>query len=123
MKKQLVIVGIILVLLTVGLSGCNEKKANDIGNEKSDAEKIVGTWEYQVDPYRERIRFTADGHLYAGEKEGNYLLEDGYINATFASDDSPGSYNKIFKYSFENDDTLVMEDVEYGRVRIYSRVE
>jgi len=36
MKKQLVIVGITLVLLVVGLSGCNEKS--------TDEEKILGTW-------------------------------------------------------------------------------
>jgi hypothetical protein len=36
MKKQLLIVGIILVLLTVGLCGCNEIKTNE--------EKVLGTW-------------------------------------------------------------------------------
>jgi len=38
MKKQLMIVGIIIILLTVGLSGCNENTS------KSDEEKIIGTW-------------------------------------------------------------------------------
>jgi uncharacterized protein (TIGR03066 family) len=38
MKKQLMIVGIIVIFLTVGLSGCNENTS------KSDEEKIIGTW-------------------------------------------------------------------------------
>ena len=38
MKKQLMIVGIIIILLTVGLIGCNENTS------KSDEEKIIGTW-------------------------------------------------------------------------------
>ncbi len=42
MKKQLVIVGIILVLLAVGLSGCSEKSTDGLG--KSNEEKILGTW-------------------------------------------------------------------------------
>jgi len=38
MKKQLIIIGIIVILLSVGLSGCNENTS------KSDEEKIIGTW-------------------------------------------------------------------------------
>ena len=38
MKKQLIIIGIVLLFLTVGLSGCEENSSN------SDEEKIVGTW-------------------------------------------------------------------------------
>jgi len=40
MKKQLVIIGILAILITVGLSGCNE-----ISNVfLSDEDKLVGTW-------------------------------------------------------------------------------
>lgn len=39
MKKRIIIVGIIVILLTVGLSGCNEENSS-----KLDKERIVGTW-------------------------------------------------------------------------------
>ncbi|MCJ7570347.1 MAG: hypothetical protein MUO82_00495 [Candidatus Thermoplasmatota archaeon] len=44
MKKQLIIVGIIVILLTVGLSGCNE----DNNSFQSDEEKIIGEWIYSL---------------------------------------------------------------------------
>jgi hypothetical protein len=37
MKKQILIVGIIVILITIGLSGCTSK---------SDEEKLIGTWMY-----------------------------------------------------------------------------
>jgi hypothetical protein len=42
MKKQLIIIGIIVILLTVGLSGCNEKN----NSVQSDEEKFIGIWIY-----------------------------------------------------------------------------
>jgi len=40
MKKQLVIIGIIALLVSVGLSGCNE-----ISNVfLTDKDKLIGTW-------------------------------------------------------------------------------
>ena len=46
MKKQLIIIGIFLLLLTVGLSGCNEK--NDTQNEDTMKNKILGIWKNNV---------------------------------------------------------------------------
>ncbi len=42
MKKQLVIFGIAVLLIFIGLSGCNE----DNNTFQSDEEKIIGTWVY-----------------------------------------------------------------------------
>lgn len=42
MKKQLVIFGIAVLLICIGLSGCNE----DNNTFQSDEEKIIGTWIY-----------------------------------------------------------------------------
>ena len=41
MKKQLIIIGMIIILLTVGLSGCNETNTNETNTNK---EKILGAW-------------------------------------------------------------------------------
>mgnify|MGYP001604984343 CR=1 FL=1 len=61
MKKQLMIVGIIVILLTVELSGCNENTS------KLDEEKIIGTWTKR-DMYNGSIR------------SNSYIF---YINKTF----------------------------------------
>ena len=42
MKKQLIIIGIIFILLTVGLSGCNEVGLTNIGDIQANPEKYVG---------------------------------------------------------------------------------
>ena len=38
MKKQILIIGIIIILLIIGLNGCEENTSN------SDEDKIIGTW-------------------------------------------------------------------------------
>ena len=50
MKKQLIIIGIIVILLSVGLSGCNENTS------KSDEEKIIGTWDVSMTSQGKNIR-------------------------------------------------------------------
>ena len=42
MKKQLIAVGIIVIFLIVGLSGCNSNST------KSDEEKLIGIWTYSI---------------------------------------------------------------------------
>jgi len=46
MKKQILIVGIIVLLVAVGLSGCNEQKP--IINMEDDSAKLIGTWELEI---------------------------------------------------------------------------
>ncbi len=99
MKKHLLIVGIVVILLTVGLSGCNEEKVTI-----ADADKFVGKWEgyavYQGVEYPDQtLRFYASGHVeilsstpFMYRVEGNKL----YI-------DYGEEYNEdIFNYSFSN---------------------
>ena len=52
MKKQLMIVGIIFILLTVGLSGCEQTTL------KSDDEKFIGKWICNKEWYNDTIIFT-----------------------------------------------------------------
>ena len=42
MKKQLMIVGIIIILLTVGLSGCNEVGLTNIGDLSANPQNYLG---------------------------------------------------------------------------------
>ena len=114
MKKQLVIVGIALVLLIIGLGGCDEKATDDT-SKKLDTERIVGTWE--ASSGQDRITFTADGYWYWFGEKGNYWFEDDYINSTFIIDNQ--TLHKRYKFSFETDNTLILESED--EVRIYTR--
>jgi len=48
MKKQLVIIGLVILLLVVGLSGCNENKKNEKDNA-NDFDLFVGIWQVDVE--------------------------------------------------------------------------
>ena len=41
MKKQLIIIGIIILLVAIGLSGCTETNTNSLNDEEK---KFVGSW-------------------------------------------------------------------------------
>jgi len=88
MKKQLIIIGIIIILLTVGLSGCNENspKYSVIGTWKDTYDDI---WEFgnntvyigvgANDTYNYKIK---DNKLYIE----NWLGEDGYYIMNWVND-------------------------------------
>jgi hypothetical protein len=101
MKKQLIIVGIIVLLLAVGLSGCNENKS------ESELDKFLGTW-VAFENYT--ITFYSNGTFARGEYvNGTYSIVDGrlVLNTT---DNTPGvnpdnrKFITIFNYVFSNND-------------------
>jgi len=61
MKKQIMIVGILLILMVVVLCGCSEK---------SDEEKFIGTWK-NTEPSYNTITFLSDG---SGSSSGLLML-------------------------------------------------
>ena len=71
MKKQIIIIGIIVLLVTVGLSGCNE--ANDLNNLTEEEQKFVGTWVYEINPDYKMI-FNADKTGKRGQWDGVWEL-------------------------------------------------
>lgn len=108
MKNQLIIIGITLLFLVVGLSGCNEKSTDE--NLKS---KFVGTWTSTGGAfYMDIIVLYADGvasythhgssedYIHPGtwEVKGDKLI----INRT-----DIGSL-ETFTFRFTNDETLIL---------------
>ena len=73
MKKQLMIVGIIVILLTVGLCGCNEDTS------QLDEEKIIGTWTKR-DMYNGSIRINS--YIFYTNKTFNVIssYKDEFLN-------------------------------------------
>ena len=47
MEKQLLIVGITVLLIAVVLSGCTEQTNNEDDNTISEYDRFVGTWMYE----------------------------------------------------------------------------
>lgn len=110
MKKQIVVVGIMLVLLAVGLSGCT----NEIGGNKN---KFVGTWTSTGGAwYHDIIVLYSDGiaslthhTLSSGDhvQSATWKVNDTHLVLTIESS-VHGNYNEYFSYSFPNDETLVL---------------
>jgi hypothetical protein len=112
MQKQCLIIGILLLLITISLSGCNQSN-----NER---EKFIGTWitELKQNPmggnnYTETRIFYANGsyvttNMGLGRIPGTWRLSDGtlIIDTYF-----PGNYH----YSFsQNNSILTLTSVAGG---------
>jgi hypothetical protein len=98
MKKQFIILGIISILITVGLSGCN----NVTNSSKSDKDKLVGTWSATRNNVTAAMTFFSDGTVnittMGGHASGTYEIKDGKLVYT-ASTGTLMTYD----YSFSSD--------------------
>jgi len=114
MKKQLVTIGILAILITVGLSGCNE-----ISNVfLSDEDKLVGTWNSEgiwfVVPTV--IVFFSNGTLKIEvemgtidfSSEGKWEMNDGIITMEIV-DLIPSNYTYQFS---EDNKTLTLTPID-----------
>ncbi len=122
MKKQLMIIGIIILLLTVGLSGY-------VLISKSNEEKIIGTWigtiGNQSDPVDVEYTFFSDKTSTAvAYYEYNYL----YVNSTWKITDNKLVISSLDgkittdKYQFSNNDkTLMLTNIESNRTIVLTR--
>jgi hypothetical protein len=107
MKKQLIIVGIIVILLAVGLSGCNRET-------KTDSDLIVGTWKDSRFP-NDSFTFLSNG---AGSWAGDSILwdiKDGKLEITIQSSGTENIYNYTFS---DNDQTLTLTYVDLSNINL-----
>ena len=116
MKKQLLIVGITIVLIVVGLSGCTDKKT------VSDSDKVVGTWirtlEITEDPETTELivpvqlmTLNSDGTYISTvvpgsgtTDEGNWSIEDGKFIITHGEDIA-------YDYEFSDGDNILTLEI------------
>ena len=102
MDEKLLIFGIVVLLLAVGLSGCNE--------QSSEESKFLGTW---IDDTGETTIFHEDGTTTSilGDLQGTgtWKLENDRLIITFQG------LILTFDYSFSNnDETLTLINVDTG---------
>lgn len=116
MKKQLVFIGILALLVSVGLSGCSSNSNNTSQNNTnnipptnpSDNEKnkFVGTWSRQYGPNTVlTATFFSDGTMTASSAYidfyygSNWELKDGMLTINLA-----GTVVRAYNYVFSNND-------------------
>jgi len=119
MGKQLIGIGIVILLFTVGLSGCVEndepKEIKDDISTKNNQEKILGLWSNAGKFDNETIAivyeffsnssfftgfFDSNSSLYNGIVWGSYELDDEKIFFNIPGGDPP---NPVLKYLFSED--------------------
>jgi len=96
MNKQLVIIGITVLLITVGLSGCSNNQIN------TDKNKFVGSWS-TVDGHA-ITTFFSDGSCSfpTVPLKQKYDIKDGKLVITFE-----GQFTFTYSYLFSNNDNTL----------------
>ena len=114
MKKQLVILGIIAILVTVGLSGCSSEN----NNQNPEKMKFVGSWQYTVENSSSVLDIFSNGTFIASDLfYGSWDLK----NEKFIMEMPDYGYTFEYDYTFSNDNrtlTLVYSD---GRTQVYAK--
>lgn len=90
MKTQLMTIGIILILVTVGLSGCNEYDNSDISPQITESFKVNATYPYKfwknnfTEGTKLRIKGTFDELSGEGIPKADFVFFDGNTNKEFS---------------------------------------
>ncbi len=105
MKKQLLIIGIIVLLITVGLSGCEQQKSND------DTNRFIGTWRSLEGNSTENLwTFYDNGTVKA---VANYLYGD-FDNNTGWGTFSVGNNKLCMKSLHNGEESTACYDYEFS---------
>lgn len=109
MKKQFLILGIVAILISVGLSGCTE--VNTLSPQEN---KFVGPW------YKSNIlvmEFHSDGTCLYLAQSGRWEINEGKLLLELSS-----GYNPSFKYTFSDSDlTLKLTSTLDGSITVYTK--
>ena len=114
MKKQLVIIGILAILVTIELSGCEDINKN-INPEKN---KFVGTWQNTTLDLTTTINLFSDGTCSYIGLPGTWDVKDGKLVMDFTN----SGVNWIYNYVFSNNDrTLSLTFTAGGLTQVYTK--
>jgi len=129
MKKQIIVIGIIVILLVVGFCGCNEKKNTSQSDEEFAKEIIVGTWKKSNVAYEWNVTMTmhSNGTVVTGSPDvgygsGEWELKDGKLILTWIEGDV--TKTDSWYYSFSDSNTLLCTidlDDFYNTTSVYER--
>jgi hypothetical protein len=100
MKKQLLIIGIIILLFCVGFSGCNQV-SNTLNTDKN---KFIGTWQNTTNSSTTIIDLFSDGDCSYIGLSGTWDLKNGLLVIETIT-----GHNVTYMYTFSNhDETLLL---------------
>ncbi len=98
MKKKLMIIGFVMFVFFVVLSGCSENVTSN-----PEAKKFVGTWVYADTQDGTTIKFSSDGTFLYGiaGHSGTWTVQNGEIQLVSEGESATQTY------SFSNGDTTL----------------
>jgi len=117
MKKHLIVIGTAVLLLVVGLCGCNEI------NLFSGDDKLVGTWESEKEGSG-TITFFSDGEwigsgVWLGGLNGNYEIKDEKLVMSYTIEAT--KYSLVYNYSFSNNDTTLTLTTPENVIEVFTK--
>jgi hypothetical protein len=111
MNKHLIVIGMTLMLLAVGLSGCNEISNPLTGNDDN---RFVGTWKSNGST----ITFFSDGEGSQYSLSFQWEIKDDKLVLEYQIAGS----STVYTYQFSNNDkSLTLTDVSIGTPRTYTK--
>ena len=96
MKKQFVIIGILVLLVCIGLSGCNQSII------KTEKDRFVGAWKIINSTTNWTYNFFSNGTFNEGIFQGNYEIKDGKLVMNYSE-----GMGITYNYSFSNSDKIL----------------
>ncbi len=109
---NLIVIGMVVLLLAVGLSGCNTIAPHP------DRDKFIGSWKSTLNEMNS-YTLESDGSLiYFGIKSGSWTVKDGNKLEFYLSDAS-GSSTIVYNYNFVDSTTLILSLVGTGFSETY----
>ena len=112
MKKYSFIVIVVFLIISLVLCGCFGEK------EKTDSEKLIGTWKAEDSFYR-MYKFSKDGTCLINdyEKKGTYYINN---EGQLVINQTDPSITFIYDYALNyNNDKLTLRDIETDEFHIY----
>jgi outer membrane lipoprotein SlyB len=108
-KKQLVIIGITLVLLAVGLTGCID-----------DNSKIVGTWTAVNTVPSDFLTIFSDGTIVKSDgSSGTWELKDGKV--VMVVTEQGQTITSVYDYTFSNNDNTMTFTNTVGHIFTFTK--
>jgi hypothetical protein len=112
MKKQLMIVIILLCIIAICVSGCTNG-----GDKKAGmGQTLLGTWKDQNSFYQSYTFFSNGTCIINGALAGTYQ-----VNGTNLTLIYPGGEKEAFELLLTNENTLQITNIETGYIRMYER--
>ena len=111
MKKQIMILIVVLCSIAINVSGCTNK-----GDNQTDIEQtLLGAWKDQNSFFQSYTFFSNGTCIINGAIEGTYQLNG--MNLTIIY---PGE-KEIFELLLTSENTLRLNNIDTGDIRVYER--